>query len=323
MKKEVFIRFDSKKIRLPKELLEDVKFKIGAYSRNNRTGHSLPTNGHGKDVELNKKILGDYLNADPSTEKKTINDFWTDINFYIPGIEEGLKLNIATDEEGYPDNLEDYIFYKHCLEHPIVANSLDACERDGNKRYYIYDPAIHLKKDKEVAKNKRTAIIKLATLIESKDKKIPMILDYFGKEYNEEDKEVKLQEIAEKTPKEFIAACDNDSIELEAMIKVLAQNGIIAKEGNDHYFNDVFLGSSVREVLSKLRDANKSDILRGLKAKKRELDRDLGRVVSDKEDVKVADDTPMKKCKSCDTMIPKYPIKDIYCPECLKKVKSS
>lgn len=323
--KTVFIRFDMSKNRLPEEMMEDAKLKIGAYSVNNRTGHSLPTTGSGSDVELNKKIMGDYLYADPDNEKKSFDDFWTDINFYVPGTKEGLELNITVNEEGYPDNLEDYIYYKHCLKHPRVAESKEACDADGNKLYYIYDTALHLKKDKKLAKQRRDAIIKLATLIETDDKKIPMLLDYFGKGYIIGEEEIKLQEIATDKPLEFISACENNSLELEALVKLLTSKGIIAKEGNDSYYNDVFLGSSLREVVAKLRDKNQSDILRGLKSKKQEIDRDIGRKVA-KEKATETDGgkkAEMKKCKGCDTMIPKFPIKDIYCPECLKKVKAS
>lgn len=186
-----------------------------------------------------------------------------------------IKLNALESEKyryGYPDNVADYLLYRHCLLYSDVAKDTAIINNKPNIRFYFRDEQkekeLEAKKRLEVNNAKRnfvniTANDKLfddvyaAYCIFTNRPLIPSLAeDRVLKENN-------LDYFASQEPARFNKMCTDRDISLKAMIEKLIAYGILIR--HPHSQNIVsaagdFIGANMKEALAWFKNPDNSDM---------------------------------------------------------------
>lgn len=186
-----------------------------------------------------------------------------------------IKLNALESEKyryGYPDNVADYLLYRHCLLYSDVAKDTAIINNKPNIRFYFRDEQkekeLEAKKRLEVNNAKRnfvniTANDKLfddvyaAYCIFTNRPLIPSLAeDRVLKENN-------LDYFASQEPARFNKMCTDRDISLKAMIEKLIAYGILIR--HPHSQNIVssagdFIGANMKEALAWFKNPDNGDI---------------------------------------------------------------
>lgn len=186
-----------------------------------------------------------------------------------------IKLNALESEKyryGYPDNVADYLLYRHCLLYSDVAKDTAIINNKPNIRFYFRDEQkekeFEAKKRLEVNNAKRnfvniTANDKLfddvyaAYCIFTNRPLIPSLAeDRVLKENN-------LDYFASQEPARFNKMCTDRDISLKAMIEKLIAYGILIRY--PHSQNIVsgagdFIGANMKEALAWFKNPDNGDI---------------------------------------------------------------
>lgn len=186
-----------------------------------------------------------------------------------------IKLNALESEKyryGYPDNVADYLLYRHCLLYSDVAKDTAIINNKPNIRFYFRDEQkekeLEAKKRLEVNNAKRnfvniTANDKLfddvyaAYCIFTNRPLIPSLAeDRVLKENN-------LDYFASQEPARFNKMCTDRDISLKAMIEKLIAYGILIRY--PHSQNIVsgagdFIGANMKEALAWFKNPDNGDM---------------------------------------------------------------
>lgn len=186
-----------------------------------------------------------------------------------------IKLNALESEKyryGYPDNVADYLLYRHCLLYSDVAKDTAIINNKPNIRFYFRDEQkekeLEAKKRLEVNNAKRnfvniTANDKLfddvyaAYCIFTNRPLIPSLAeDRVLKENN-------LDYFASQEPARFNKMCTDRDISLKAMIEKLIAYGILIR--HPHSQNIVssagdFIGANMKEALAWFKNPDNGDM---------------------------------------------------------------
>ncbi len=137
--RKVIIRRKEVLNHLPKEIRAGAKIKIGSIYIGRQPLKGL-------EGEEAHKLLSKVLDVPPGHQDwpRKEKEFWASMSLKVPF--EGVELDVSTDEDGFPNNVMDFITYKWCLKHRQVADNEDSMNSDGSKKFYIYDPEIDLLK---------------------------------------------------------------------------------------------------------------------------------------------------------------------------------
>lgn len=186
-----------------------------------------------------------------------------------------IKLNALESEKyryGYPDNVADYLLYRHCLLYSDVAKDTAIINNKPNIRFYFRDEQkekeLEAKKRLEVNNAKRnfvniTANDKLfddvyaAYCIFTNRPLIPSLAeDRVLKENN-------LDYFASQEPARFNKMCTDRDISLKAMIEKLIAYGILIR--HTHSQNIIssagdFIGANMKEALAWFKNPDNGDI---------------------------------------------------------------
>ncbi len=121
------------------------------------------------DVELNTSFIykhkKDYLFI--KKQEDAINAEYDKIDrANIAAIKEGLKRKIedlntlesSKHKYGRPQNLEEYLMYRHCLLYKEVAKDIALVNSDPSIRFYIKDEAKEQEKQKRLVEERKTAM---------------------------------------------------------------------------------------------------------------------------------------------------------------------
>lgn len=186
-----------------------------------------------------------------------------------------IKLNALESEKyryGYPDNVADYLLYRHCLLYSDVAKDTAIINNKPNIRFYFRDEQkekeLEAKKRLEVNNAKRnfvniTANDKLfddvyaAYCIFTNRPLIPSLAeDRVLKENN-------LDYFASQEPARFNKMCTDRDVSLKAMIEKLIAYGILVR--HPHSQNIVssagdFIGANMKESLAWFKNPDNGDM---------------------------------------------------------------
>ena len=146
---KVYLRRREVMNHLPKAVRAEAVMKLSSVYVNRQ-----PLKGFS--LEEEKKYMNGFLDVSPDHQDwpKHSKNFWAELT--IPVGFTGVELEIGTDEDGTPVNLNDYIKYRFALKHPHVAMTKAEMDSDTRKRFYIQDltredkvrnNSIQLKKD--------------------------------------------------------------------------------------------------------------------------------------------------------------------------------
>lgn len=113
---------------------------IGPYFK-----HKAPASGLTFDEE--KILMPVVIRVEPTDKdfRRSVTDFYHNFGTKVP--QDGLKLQVSLQNDALPlsadnlpQNINDYLSYKHMLEHNDVALDKACAEREYNKKFYILDP---------------------------------------------------------------------------------------------------------------------------------------------------------------------------------------
>lgn len=186
-----------------------------------------------------------------------------------------IKLNALESEKyryGYPDNVADYLLYRHCLLYSDVAKDTAIINNKPNIRFYFRDE----QKEKELEAKKRLEINNAKrnfVTITANDKLFDDVYAAYCIFTNRplipslaEDKVLKennLDYFASQEPARFNKMCTDRDISLKAMIEKLIAYGILIR--HPHSQNIVsssgdFIGANMKEALTWFKNPDNADM---------------------------------------------------------------
>ena len=259
MQKKITIFRRPNTTNLPDDVYVEAKRRIGSVFT--KGGDILK----GLTIAEQKRLLPEILGISPTEAgwAKMVRSYFANLTIDVP--QEGVELDISTDEEGNPINVIDYIKWRFASEHPHVAS-----EESINKgRYYISDPQ---KKEQEavaVTRRRKDAYKQLILLAEDNDRAI-LVLKAFGvrtAELSEQQVELELETLLEANPNEFIRVCTDKNLDTVALIWDCVEAGVLRKSGNTFLFGDEILGDDMEQAIRFLGLKKNSAMLLDIKAK--------------------------------------------------------
>ena len=252
---------------LPKQVRAEAVLKLSSVYVNRQ-----PLKAFSKEEEI--KYMEGYLDVSPEHVDwpKHAKRFWAELT--VPVGFTGVELEIGTDENDKPLNIEDFIKYRFALKHPHVALTKDEMDRDFGKRFYIQD----LSRD-DKAKNNKIQVKKDADkefIKVSSDKKnmkriLRLLAETNPERLTDEQVENQLYELKDKSPLKFLKIATDKNLELKAEVEEMVTAGVLRKIGNQVIFIDEIIGDTLDNAVVYLKDKKNSSTLTVLRAKLKEL----------------------------------------------------
>jgi len=261
--KKVIIRRKEVLGHLPKEIRAGAKIKIGSVY----VGRQPLKGVEGEEAH---KLLGGILDVPPGHESwpRLEKDFWASMALKIPF--EGKELDITTDEDGTPHNALDYVSYKWCQKHRQVAISKEEMDKDGQKKFYIYDPQRDLLK-----KNAKVKISKEADKefikVSSDVAKMKRLLRLLVKGTNPDtlaniEIENKLYEFKSANPAKFLKRALDKDLDLRAEIEEMVEKSVLRKIGNQYISGDETIGENITDTIVYFKNKKHSGAVNAMRA---------------------------------------------------------
>jgi hypothetical protein len=229
-------------------------------------------------------LLLPYILNIPKDDKdfrKAVNTHYEGIAIKVPG-KEGLKLEIGLESSNsepvgpsnLPINTDNYLKYRHALEHPWIAPSESDGKGNQLKQYYIYNPAEVSKVNVNVNEQRDKALGYYLTIKENK-RTVTMYLTLLGvrtDQLRSGEEVLKLREMIDKNPDAFIKLYDDRDKEIKYMIEDMINNQILERVNGAIIVKSdgTLLGRDIRETILFLTDAKNSKTFSVLKARLQE-----------------------------------------------------
>lgn len=261
-----------------KVLYVNAKYSVGAYYDSPRS--KIPSSGLSYAEE---EILMPFLiHLEPTDRdfRKNIEKYFTEISTTIPystgiSLEIGLTDNSkALTKNNLPLSIEEYVRYRHLLNHPLMAKNIDVDGNDGKKEFYIFNKDEVLKK-----KALSTSYADQALEIYIKNKNnitmINQILTLLGKDVslieNDIIKVETFKDIATKKPKDIIAVFNTPDFEYKYWIKLMVMANALKVVNNKYYQvldnkQNKLLANSLEDLIIYFKDKDNSDVFIALKS---------------------------------------------------------
>lgn len=235
------------------------------------------------DVKLNTSFIynhkADYLEIKAKEDK--INDEYDKIdreNTLV--IKEALKRKIdalnalesTKYKYGHPENLEEYLMYRHCLLYNEVAKDIALINSDPTIRFYIKDEAKEAEKAKKLVEQKTKAMKNFVEL-NGTDAKFNAVYIEMCVSKNENITEAMLKDRSEKVaklidfvntnPDKFNKLYNDRNVTIKAFIETLISRGeLVRSEFNQQIStaDGVFVGSNMNEAIAWFENPEHKDI---------------------------------------------------------------
>jgi rubrerythrin len=266
--RKIIIRRKEVLNHLPKEIRAGAKVTIGSIY----VGRQPLKGVEGEEAHKLLKDIIDVPNNHLDWPKKE-KDFWASMRVKVPF--EGVELDISTDENGTPFNTMDYLTYKWCLKHRLVATTKEEMETDGRKRFYIYDPEKDLlKKNAEVKVSKEAdkEFIKLTGNVD-KMKMLLRVLSIGSRPENLTDMEVEnmLYELKNQSSVKFLKHAVDQDLEVRSELSEMIEYGVIRLIGNQHIYIDETIGENTTDAIVYFKNKKNSGAVNAMRAQLKEL----------------------------------------------------
>ena len=235
------------------------------------------------DVKLNTSFIynhkADYLEIKAKEDK--INDEYDKIDREnILVIKEALKRKIdalnalesTKYKYGHPENLEEYLMYRHCLLYNEVAKDIALINSDPTIRFYIKDEAKEAEKAKKLVEQKTKAMKNFVEL-NGTDAKFNAVYIKMCVSKNENITEAMLKDRSEKVaklidfvntnPDKFNKLYNDRNVTIKAFIETLISRGeLVRSEFNQQIStaDGVFIGSNMNEAIAWFENPEHKDI---------------------------------------------------------------
>ena len=221
-----------------------------------------------QEVKINAK-----RESAPRNDLKAIKDA---IKIWVTEINE---LEASKHRFGRPENVEDYLMYRHCILYKEVAKDIALINSDSSLRFYIRDEDKEAERAKRLIDEKRKAMRNFLS-IEASDAKcnavyIQMVIATNGSVgesliKTKDEKTSALMAFANDNPEKFNAIVEDKNVEIKSFIEALISRGeLIRPEYNQQIStaDGTFIGSNINEAVAFLNNPNNASVLEVLKNK--------------------------------------------------------
>lgn len=207
--------------------------------------------------------------------RKAVHNFYAELSLQIPY--QGAKLNIATDNRGNPENLEDYVKYRMCLVNPTVAESYEMADEVANAMFYIEDPQANKLRRRKHAQLVTEAQGVLLRIIGEDDANIKLaailerVYDDKITHLHPDDYATEIQDVIASDPKKFIAAAKDPNILIAGLVSRMLKYRVLEVHGDSYFDNrERNIGRNFESVVTFFNDPSNREHIETLKAQLRE-----------------------------------------------------
>lgn len=235
------------------------------------------------DVTLNTSFIykrkADYLAIKAKEDK--INEEYDKVDrANTSAIKEAVKrkvealntLESSKHKYGHPENLENYLMYRHCLLYNDVAKDIALINADPTLRFYIKDEAKEAEKAKRLTEQKTKAMKNFVEL-NATDSKFNAVFIAMCISRNDNLSEALLKDRSEKVsmlidyvnmnPDKFNKLVDDKHIQIKAFIETLIVRGeLVRSEFNQQIStaDGTFIGSNMNEAIAWFENPDNKDV---------------------------------------------------------------
>ena len=180
---------------------------------------------------------------------------------------------------GHPDNIEEYLLYRHCLLYRDVAKDISLINSDSSLRFYIKDENKEAERAKRLVDERRKAMRNFLAL-EASDKKrnavfIQMTVNNGGNiaeaMMKTPDQQVAaLMNYLNDSPDKFNDLFEDKNVEMKSFIEALIARGeLIRPEFNQQIStaDGTFIGSNMNEAVAYFNNPNNKPVLEAMQNK--------------------------------------------------------
>jgi hypothetical protein len=174
---------------------------------------------------------------------------------------------------GRPENLEEYLMYRHCLLYRDVAKDMALINEDPTLRFYIKDEAKEAQRQKKLVDEKKHAMKNFVELCGT-DEKFNSVFIHVAKLQNmilseaiakaKDEKENILINYVNENPDKFNKLVSDKTIVTKAFIELLIMRGeLVRSEYNQQIFtaDGTFIGSNMNEAVAYFNNPNNSALV--------------------------------------------------------------
>lgn len=205
----------------------------------------------------------------------------------ISAIKEAVKVKVAALNKlestkykyGSPENIEEYLIYRHCLLYKEVAKDMALINSDSTLRFYIKDEAKEAAKKNKLVKERLKAMQKFIELKES-DNKFNSVFAVISaansrnliEELNKTDleKTAIVMDFINNNPIKFNKLVEDKNITIKALIETLITHGeLVRSEYNQQIStaDGTFIGSNVKEAVAWFNNPDNKDFVTAMENK--------------------------------------------------------
>jgi len=266
--RKIIIRRKEVLNHLPKEIRAGAKLTIGSIY----VGRQPLKGVEGEEAH---KLLSGILDVPPGHQDwpRLEKEYWSSMRVKVPF--EGVELDITTSEDGTPENVSDYLTYKWCMKHRLVANTKAEMDGDGRKRFYIYDPQKDLLKRNNIVKVSKEAdkeFIKASADIEKMKRLLRLLSDGSNPEkLTDMEIENLLYDIKKNSPAKFLKYATDKDLDLRSEVAEMVEKGVIRKIGNQHIHGDETIGENITDTIVYFKNKKNSGAVNAIRAKLKEV----------------------------------------------------
>ena len=180
---------------------------------------------------------------------------------------------------GHPDNIEEYLLYRHCLLYRDVAKDISLINSDSSLRFYIRDENKEAERAKRLIDERRKAMRNFLAL-EASDKKrnavfIQMTVNNGGNiaeaMMKTPDQQVSaLMTYLNDSPDKFNDLFEDKNVEMKSFIEALIARGeLIRPEYNQQIStaDGTFIGSNMNEAVAYFNNPTNKPVLEAMQNK--------------------------------------------------------
>lgn len=205
----------------------------------------------------------------------------------ISAIKEAVKVKVAALNKlestkykyGSPENIEEYLIYRHCLLYKEVAKDMALINSDSTLRFYIKDEAKEAAKKNKLVKERLKAMQKFIEL-KASDNKFNSVFAVISaansrnliEELNKTDleKTAIVMDFINNNPIKFNKLVEDKNITIKALIETLIAHGeLVRSEYNQQIStaDGTFIGSNVKEAVAWFNNPDNKDFVTAMENK--------------------------------------------------------
>lgn len=173
---------------------------------------------------------------------------------------------------GRPENLEEYLIYRHCLLYRDVAKDMVLINSDSSLRFYIKDENKEAAKRKKLTEERVRAMRNFVEVCASDNKfnsVFVSVIIYLGRQLtteliktDDEKKAIAIQFVNEH-PDKFNKIVNDKNVAIKAFIETLIARGeLVRSEFNQQIStaDGTFIGSNMNEAITYFNNPNNKDV---------------------------------------------------------------